>query len=59
MLSLLGEQYQHETANSLRYYQRASFAEYIGLPAIAEFFRKQADDERSYADKIMSFVKSR
>jgi len=59
MLSLLGEQYQHETANSLRYYQRSMFAEYIGLLSIAEFFRKQANDERSHADKIMSFVNSR
>jgi ferritin len=59
MIETLGRQYQHETKNALRYYQRAIFAEQIGLTHIAAFFRKQADGERGHADAVMQFAVDR
>ncbi len=56
MLEKLGEQYSHETHNSLRYYQFAIFAEFAGLTGCAKLFRSQAEGERGHADKIMNYV---
>lgn len=59
MLQLLGAQYREETMNSLRYYQRATFADYIGLSSIAEFFKQEAEGERGHADKIYEYVNAK
>lgn len=59
MIELLSNQYKHETCNSLRYYQRAIFAEQLGLNNIGAFFRKEADGERGHADRVFSFAVDR
>jgi ferritin len=56
MIDLLSKQYQHETCNSLRYYQRAIFAEQLGLNNIASFFKRQASGERDHADRVLQFA---
>jgi len=56
MIEALSKQYHHEVANSLRYYQRAIFADVSGLTGIAKFFKSQAEDERGHADKIMAYA---
>ena len=59
MIDLLSQQYKHETANSLRYYQRSMYAEMIGLSAIAAFYKKQAEGEREHADRVLSYANER
>ena len=59
MIALLSQQYKHETANSLRYYQRSMYAEMIGLSGIASFYKKQAEGEREHADRVLSYVNDR
>jgi|WetSurMetagenome_2_1015567.scaffolds.fasta_scaffold702667_1 ferritin len=59
MLDRLVEQYAHETCNSLRYFQRSTFAEFRGLDGIASFFKKQAEGERSHADAVFRYVNDR
>ena len=59
MIDALGKQYRHETLNSLRYYQRATYAEMLGLSGIAGFFKSQGDGERNHADKVYKYVNDR
>lgn len=59
MLERLKDQYAHETGNALRYYQRATSAEFHGLTGIASFFKKQAEGERSHADSVFEYVNNR
>jgi ferritin len=59
MLERLKTQYAHETCNSLRYFQRATFAEFRGLNNIAAFFKKEAEGERGHADIVYKYVNDR
>jgi ferritin len=59
MIDKLAFQYKHETSNSLRYFQRATFADSIGLSGIAKFFRREAKGERGHADIVFKFANSR
>lgn len=58
-IGLLSKQYKHETCNSLRYYQRAIYAEQLGLNNIGAFFRKEAEGERGHADRVFQFAVDR
>ena len=59
MVERLTAQYQLETFNSLRYFQRATFAESVGLTGIARFFRKEARGERKHADLVFKYANLR
>lgn len=59
MVERLTAQYQLETCNSLRYFQKATFAESIGLSGIAHFFRKEARGERKHADLVFKYANLR
>jgi ferritin len=59
IIDKLGAQYKHETANSLRYYQRATYADMIGLTGIAGFFKRQGDGERTHADIVYKYASDR
>jgi ferritin len=58
-LSLLQEQYRHETSNSLRYFARASWARFRGFEATADFFQREAGGERKHALKVQSWIEDR
>lgn len=58
-LALLQEQYRHETANSLRFVARASWARYRGLEATADFFLSESEGERKHADAVRCWIEDR
>jgi len=59
MIEKLRIQYQAETCNSLRYFQRATYAESLGLTGVARFFRREAKGERDHADLVFKYANSR
>jgi ferritin len=59
LLSMLQDQYRHETSNALRYFARSSWARYRGLENTAAFFEKQAKDEQGHADKVRGWIEDR
>lgn len=59
VLGLLNKQYHHELKNHLRYINRASWADRIGLSGVASFFRKQAHGEAEHANQVLEFITAR
>ena len=59
LLDLLQEQFRHETANSLRYIARSSYARYRGLEATADFFSREAEGEQEHARVVRSWIEDR
>jgi len=59
LLSLLQDQYRHETSNSLRYVARSSWARFRGLEATADFFEHEAKDERKHAEIVRKIIEAR
>ena len=56
ILSMLNEQFRHETYNSLRYDQRRGWAELEGFLGTAAFFKQEADGEREHAQKVLQYI---
>lgn len=59
ILSLLQAQFQHETANYLRYTARASWARYKGFEATADFFTREAKGEHGHAKIVREYIEAR
>ncbi len=59
VLALLNKQYHHELKNHLRYINRASWADRVGLTGTASFFRKQAHGEAEHATQVLDFIEAR
>jgi ferritin len=59
LLDLLQAQYRQETANSLRYFARASWARFRGFEATADFFVREAEGERKHADIVRGWIEDR
>ena len=59
ILDLLQKQFQHETANSLRYVARASWARYRGFEAVGKFFDGEAKGERHHAKAVRKYIEDR
>lgn len=57
--NLLTDQYNHELCNFARYKARQSYADYLGLNGIAQFFGKEAAGEAEHAEKVFQFVSDR
>jgi ferritin len=57
--TLINEQISHEIRNSNTYLQIASFFANSNLNNLSAYFKKQADDERSHADRFISFLQDR
>jgi ferritin len=59
VLKLLTVQYSHEIGNFIFYTALQSWADMRGLTGTSAFFRKQAEGERTHADKILEYIHSR
>lgn len=53
---LLENQYKHEVTNSMIYSQMRAWCDYKGFDNIAEFYKKQAEEEREHADKVYGYI---
>jgi ferritin len=53
---MLEAQYKHELRNSLIYTQMRAWCDYKGFNNIAEFYKKQSEEERGHADKIYEYI---
>ena len=53
------QQIIHEMGNSLKYMQVASYFEDLQLPNLADYFKKQSDDEKQHANKFMNHINER
>ena len=59
ILSMLNDQFQRETYNSLRYDQRRGWADFEGFVGTADFFEQEADGEREHAQKVLNYILDR
>ncbi len=59
VLSLLQAQWKHETANSMRYTARASWARFRGLEGTGDFFEQEAAGEQGHAKLVREFIEAR
>jgi len=55
----LNQQIIHELTNSSKYMQIASFFEDLQLSNLANYFKKQSDDEKQHANKFMNHINER
>ncbi len=53
------QQILHELGNASKYMQIASFFEDLQLNKIADYFKKQSDDEKQHANKFMNHINDR
>ena len=59
MLSMLSDQYRHETINALKYAEAASWANARGFVNISAFFAKEAEGERGHAKRVAQYIDDR
>jgi len=56
MADQMNAQIGHEFAASLQYVNVAGYFDNVGLPVLAQFFLKQADEERMHAMKFVRYI---
>ena len=59
ILGLLQLQYSHEMNNYRRYLIRSSWARNRGLENTGDFFEKEAEGEKTHADKVREYIEAR
>jgi ferritin len=54
--SMLELQYKHELRNSLIYTQMRAWSDYKGFNNIAEFYKRQSEEEHGHANKVYEYI---